>query len=583
MIKRFASYFKPYKTAFFLDLLAAFFVAGIDLLYPMIARELLNHYIKDRLVSAVLIAAGILLVLYVIKLCLNYFMGYYGHVMSAKIQRDMRRDLFAHLETLPIRFFDESKTGVLISRTTGDLQDVSELAHHGPEDLFTSFVLLVGASVIMARMNLFLMLVVFLTLPPIILFTGHCRKRMKSSMRASRVKMGEMSSALENSFSGIRVTKAYHAEEAENQQFGKSNEEYYHARCEVSRHLGIFQAFMAFNADVLYWVILLVGGLFVIFSQTGNGFFSLSYVDLVAFMLYVNVFLQPIRKLVGFVEQYQNGMSGFAHFCELMDVPSEKDTPGATDIRNVRGDLVFSHVSFSYTSGEEVLHDVTLRVKPGQTLALVGQSGGGKTTLCHLVPRFYDVTGGEILLDDRNIRDITLSSLREKVGIVAQDLFLFDATLYDNIAYGRPDATEEEVYAAARMANLEEFILSLPEGYETPVGERGIRLSGGQKQRVSIARAFLRNPPILILDEATSALDNVTERMIQESLNRLSDGRTVILVAHRLSTVRRADQIAVIDDHRVQEVGTHEELLRQNGIYAALYRATQEDMLLPEA
>ncbi len=580
MLKRFAAYFVPYKKMFFLDLAAAFVVAGIDLLYPMITRELLNTYIKESWVNAVLLSAGILLVLYVIKLGLNYFMGYYGHVMSAEMQRDMRRDLFRHLETLPIGFFDESKTGVLISRATGDLQDVSELAHHGPEDVFTSAVLLIGASVIMMQMNMPLTLLILAAMPIIILLMGRSRRRMKKSMKASRVRMGEMSATLENSLTGIRVTKAYHAEESENAHFAEVNENYLSARCDVSRALGGFQASMAFSADMLYWLVLLAGGLFVIFSGGGNGgFFSLNYVDLVAFMLYVNVFLMPVRKLVNFMEQYQNGMSGFAHFCELMDVSPEDARDGDTALSRAEGDIEFRHVSFSYKQGEEVLRDISLSIPKGKTLALVGPSGGGKTTICHLIPRFYEPTAGEILLDGHDIRTLTLESLRLNVGIVAQDLFLFDATVYENIAYGRIDATPEEVYEAARLANLHEFILSLPDGYDTPVGERGVRLSGGQKQRVSIARAFLKNPPILILDEATSALDTVTERMIQESLTRLSEGRTVLVVAHRLSTVRHADEIVVIDENGIAERGTHDELVAMDGIYASLVRVASDERI----
>ena len=579
MIKRFVSYFKPYKKAFFLDLLAAFTVAVIDLLYPLITRELLNTYIKDSLVNAVLLAAAVLLVLYIAKWGLNYYMGYYGHVMSAKMQRDMRRDLFRHLETLPVKFFDESKTGVLISRATGDLQEVSELAHHGPEDIFTSLVLIVGATIVMVQMNLPLTILILITMPIIILLVGRSRRHMKKAMKESRVRMGEMTATLENSLTGIRITKAYHAEESENEHFALSNANYFESRREVSRALGGFQASMAFSADLLYWLILLAGGLLVILGGQSAGFFSLNYVDLVAFMLYVNVFMQPVRKLVTFMEQYQNGMSGFAHFCELMDVTPENLADGEIELRRAEGTIDFENVSFSYQNGEEVLRHITLHIPKGKTLALVGPSGGGKTTLCHLIPRFYEPTEGRILLDGQDIRRLTLGSLRMNVGIVAQEIFLFDATIYDNIVYGRPDATPEEVYEAARLSNLHDFILSLPNGYDTQVGERGVRLSGGQKQRVSIARAFLKNPPVLILDEATSALDTVTERMIQESLSRLSKGRTVLVVAHRLSTVRHADEIIVIDASGIVERGTHDELLQEDGMYASLCRVTEDDRI----
>lgn len=578
MIKRFVSYFKPYKALFWLDLAAAFLVAGIDLVYPLLTKSMLNDYIQNKAVKTVIIIAASLIVLYFIKMGLNYFMGYQGHVMSAKMQRDMRKDLFAHLEELPVSFFDKSKTGVLISRATGDLQDVSELAHHGPEDLFTSIVLLVGSSIIMAMMNWFLTLILVLCLPPMVWFMAKKRTHMKRSMKASRVRMGEMSAALENSFTGIRVSKAYDAKNGEKESFEKVNDNYLEARCDVSRAMGGFMSVMTFSSDFLYWIVLVVGGLFAIYStEMSGGIIHLDYVELVTFMLYVNVFLQPLKKLVGFIEQYQNGMSGFSHFCELMDVEPEKDNENAVDIERAEGKIEFKNVSFSYNEDKEVLANVNLTVEKGKTLALVGPTGGGKTTICHLIPRFYTPDDGEILLDGKNVQDITLSSLRKNVGIVAQDLFLFDATIFENIAYGRAGATIEEVKNAAKLANLEEFILSLPNGYDTEVGERGVRLSGGQKQRIAIARAFLKNPPVLILDEATSALDTVTERMIQESLEKLSEGRTVIVVAHRLSTIRRADEIIVINGQGIAERGSHEELLLKNGIYASLYNATVDE------
>ncbi len=583
MLKRFVSYFKPYKTVLILDLLAAVTVGAIDLVYPLIAREVLNVYIKEHMVTALLMAAGILIACYVLKAFLNYFMGYRGHVMSAAMQKDMRRDLFAHLEKLPVRFFDENKTGVLISRATGDLQDVSELAHHGPEDLLTSVVLIVGSSAIMLSMNWLLSLILILCLPPMVMIVALARKKMRSSMRATRVRMGEMSATLENSLTGIRVSKAYGAEKQENALFGKCNEDYYVARNEVNRSLGSFNATIFFCYDFIYWIILLLGGLFVIFSETTTtAVFRLDYVDLVTFMLYVNAFLQPLRKLASFMEQYQNGMSGFRRFHELMEESPEEDDDGATDLTNVKGEIAFHHVTFAYSDGGDVLSDVSFHVEKGKTLALVGPTGGGKSTICHLIPRFYEIQEGKITVDGKNIRSFTRASLRRNVGIVAQDLFLFDASIYDNIAYGRPDATREEVIEAARLANLSGFIETLPEGIDTLVGERGVRLSGGQKQRVAIARAFLKNPPILILDEATSALDTVTEREISESLAGLSEGRTVIVVAHRLSTVRNADEILVVGEKGIRERGTHGELLALNGEYAALCRAvsrTEEALL----
>ncbi len=572
-LRRFIGYFKPHKTLFILDSLAAVILAGCELFYPNVTRAILSTYIPMQNWQMILLSSLLLIGVYLVKYVLTYFTGYYGHLMGVRMQADMRRDMFSHLEKLPFSYFDDHKTGALMSRLTGDLFDVSELAHHGPEDLLISFILLIGSFILMITMQPILTLIIFCLVPLLTLITLRRRREMTSAFRASKEEMGEINAGLENSISGIRISRAYNAAGAEEARFAADNARFVETRRRAVRVMGSFFASSALTSDILQLVVLIVGGLFVL-ADTGSGF---QYPELVTFILYVNVFLQPIRKLIGFVEQYQNGMSGFSRFCEVMDAEPEEDTPGAAVLDAVRGEICFSDISFSYgDGGKEVLRHISFTLPAGKTLALVGPSGGGKTTICHLIPRFYEPKEGSISIDGRDIRTVTRHSLRAQIGMVAQDLFLFNASIYDNIAYARPDATREEVYAAARAANIHEYIETLPDGYDTVVGERGVKLSGGQKQRVSIARAFLKNPRILILDEATSALDNVTERMIQASLSELSEGRTTVVVAHRLSTVRRADEILFIDHEGIAERGTHQELLALGGRYAALYEATEE-------
>ena len=572
---RFVSYFKPHKTLFLLDLAAAMVLAACELFYPNVTRAILSSYIPGGEWKMILACSALLIAVYLIKYGLTYFTGYWGHVMGVRMQADMRRDMFAHLEKLPFTYFDNNKTGSLMSRLTGDLFDVSELAHHGPEDLLISAILLVGSFILMVGINPWLTLIVFCMVPILVLITLRKRGEMNDAFRQSKIEMGEINAGLENSISGIRVSKAYNAAAGEEQRFAADNARFVESRRRSVKVMGSFMASSALTSDILQLVVLIAGGLFVIFyGGSDTGF---DYPELVTFILYVNVFLQPIRKLISFVEQYQNGMSGFSRFCEVMDAEPEEDADGAKELTDIRGEIAFSDVSFSYGEGEkEVLQHISFTVPAGKTLALVGPSGGGKTTICHLIPRFYEVSAGSITVDGHDVRSLTRRSLREGIGMVAQDLFLFNASIYDNIAYARPCATREEVYAAAQAANIHEYIETMPNGYDTIVGERGVKLSGGQKQRVSIARAFLKNPPILILDEATSALDNVTERMIQESLSALSVGRTTIVVAHRLSTVRRADEILFIDHEGIAERGTHEQLMALGGRYAGLYEATKE-------
>ena len=564
MIKRFAHYFKPHMGLFTADLVCALLLSAINLFYPMITRRMINEYIPQGALKSLVAGALLLLALYAVKLFLNYFLSYWGHIVGVRMQADMRRDVFDHLQRLPVTYFDNNKTGTIMSRIVNDLFDISELAHHGPEDLFISAVLLVGSFILMSRISLALTLIIFAALPFMIIFVAIKRVKMREAFRLTRVAVGEINAGLENSIAGIRVSKAYDNREAEDRGFEEGNRRFVSVRGEAYKQMGQFHAGNTFVGDFLQVAMYLAGGLFCFYGKITVG-------DFAAFLLYIGVFMDPIKRLIGFVEQYQNGMSGFRRFAEIMDCPVEEDDPDAENIENVRGEIEFDDVSFSYENGGEVLSHLSFRVKAGKTLALVGPSGGGKTTICHLIPRFYEVTGGKITLDSRDIRKITRSSLRRNIGIVSQDVFLFDATVYDNICYGCENATEKEVIEAAKKANIHDYIMGLENGYNTEVGERGVKLSGGQKQRISIARVFLKNPPVLILDEATSALDNVTETMIQESLDELCRGRTTIVVAHRLTTVMNADEILVVNEDGIAERGTHRELIEKGGIYADLW------------
>ena len=565
MIRRFAKYYRPHVGMFIADLVCAFALSAINLVYPMITRRMIKEFIPDGAVKLLVIFAAMLLGLYVLKLFLNYFVSYWGHVVGVRMQADMRAEMFDHLQRLPISFFDDNKTGAMMSRLLNDLFEVSELAHHGPEDLFISIVLLVGAFVLMASISFPLTLIIFASVPVMVVFAALKRIKMKKAFAAAREQISVINAGLENSISGIRVSKAYDNRDAENEQFEIGNRRFVSARGEAYKQMGQFHAGSTFIGDFLQVAMYLAGGLFCITKK-------IDVADFAAFLLYISVFMDPIKRLIGFVEQYQDGMSGFARFCEIMDKPVEADDPGATDVADVKGEIEFADVSFSYNENTSVLSHLSFKVGAGRTLALVGPSGGGKTTICHLIPRFYEIDGGAILLDGRDICTITRSSLRRNVGIVSQDVFLFDATVRDNITYGVGEVPDERVIEAAKRANIHDYIMTLEKGYDTPVGERGVKLSGGQKQRISIARVFLKDPPVLILDEATSALDNVTEALIQKSLDELTKGRTTIVVAHRLTTVMGADEILVIDEDGVAERGTHDELLAAGGVYAALWR-----------
>ena len=567
MIKRFVRYYKPHIPLFILDMVCALIVALCNLVYPKIASSIVGDFETGNVQKDVIIFSAIVLaVVYIVKAVCQYIVGYYGHLVGVRMQADMRRDLFMKYERLPFSYFDDHKTGDLLSRLTTDLWDVSELAHHGPENLFLAVLMFIGSFTVLSSINLTLTLIMFAIVPFIILFTILSRRKMSAAMKSSRKQMSEINSTLENSVGGIRETKAYAAEAHEICKFNNTNALFRKYRGEAMKSLGTFDSIMQLLQDLLYLAVVLVGGLFLYKGE-------LSAEDFTAFLLYISMFLNPIQRFVALFQQLQEGMSGFGRFCEIMEAEEETDN-GKIVINDIKGDLVFDNVSFGYSTEEDgkmVISDLTLNIPAGRTLALVGPSGGGKSTLCHLIPRFYEVGEGSILLDGVDTREITLNSLRKNIGIVSQTVFLFDGSVRDNIAYGSDNVTEEEIIDAAKKANIHDYISTLENGYDTHVGERGVKLSGGQRQRIAIARVFLKNPKLLILDEATSALDNATEMQIQSSLEELSRGRTVIVVAHRLSTVKNADEIVVLDKEGVVERGTHDELLARGGEYKKLY------------
>ena len=570
MIKKFARYYRPYWKLFALDMFCALMIAAVDLLFPMVSRWTMQELLPKNAYAVFFTVIGALVAAYLVRAGFQYFVNYWGHVLGAYMEADMRRDLFRHLQKLPFRFYDKNRTGQLMSRVVNDLFEVVELAHHGPEDLFISLVTLVGAFIILLTIQWKLALVVFALVPLIVWFTARRRRKMSAASRQVKEQTAGINADIESSISGVRVAKAFNNETYEYEKFEKGNARYRNAKKGFYRQMGIFQSGMDFLTSIMNVAVIAFGGALIMSSQ-------LDYIDLLTFTLYVGTFLQPIRRLSSFVEQYTVGMAGFGRFQDLLAVePDISDAPGAAPLKDVRGDIRFEDVTFSYDEGVNVLAGVNLSIRAGQTVALVGPSGGGKSTLCHLIPRFYEPTAGRITIDGRDIRGVTLQSLRDSVGIVQQDVMLFAGTILDNIRYGRLDATDEEVMEAARQAEIHEDILAMPDGYQTYVGERGIMLSGGQKQRVSIARIFLKNPPVLILDEATSALDTVTEAHIQAAFDKLAKGRTTLIIAHRLSTVRHADEIAYIDSVGVRETGTHEELMAAEGLYARLYAATAD-------
>ena len=565
MLKRFLAYYRPYKGMLALDMLASLFISVIGMLYPIITNEMLDDFIPNKKVKLIVICGAVLLLLYVIRMLLRYFVQYYGHMIGVKMQAQMRADLFAHLQRLPFSYYDNHETGKIMSRMTNDLMEVSELAHHGPENLLISGVMIIGSFVYLCTISVPLTLIIFTLVPALVAVSLIYRKKMTEAFAESRKTMAVINASLESSISGIRVTKAYTNSTEEKEKFARGNGEFVEARRDAYSAMGKFFSGSSFVTDVFNVFILIAGGIFLY-----NG--KINFADYSTFIISVNLFINPVTTLIGFMEQYQNGVTGFERFLEIIDEKPEEDAPDAVPLTDVKGEITLDNVEFAYGEEKGVLRGVTMHVHAGEKLALVGPSGGGKTTVCHLLPAFYPITSGKILIDGKDITHLTKESLRANIGIVQQDVFLFNGSMRENILYGRLDATEEEVIAAAKSANIHDYIMTLPNGYDTEIGERGVRLSGGQKQRLSIARVFLKDPAILILDEATSALDNTTEIYIQEALDALCKGRTTIVVAHRLSTVKNADKIVVIDGGKIAEEGTHEALMEnENGIYKQLY------------
>lgn len=567
-LKRFISYYGPYKGMFFLDMFCALVLSGIDLLFPSLVQYLMDEVYDKRpgnMITIVLATGAGLLLLYIIRFFCQHYITSWGHIMGARMEADMRRDLFSHLQKLSFSYYDDANTGKLMSRITNDLFDISELAHHGPEDIFISLVKIVGAVIVMMTMDVKLTLILMGLLVFIIFFTGYYNLKMRAVFAQNREKIAVVNAQAQDSLAGIRVVKSFSNETIEMKKFEDGNQQFLHSKENNYFIMGRFFSGNQFLQGILYLSVLVLGGLFLSWGDITTS-------ELVAYILFINVFLSPIDKLVNFTETFQRGMTGFERFVEILDTqPEIVDSEDAEALTHVQGEIEFTNVSFSYNDKAEVLKDINLKINKGQTVALVGPSGGGKTTFCSLIPRFYEVNDGAITIDGKDIRKITLDSLRKSIGMVQQDVYLFSGTVADNILYGKPDATREEVIEAAKLANAHGFIMELENGYDTFVGERGVKLSGGQKQRISIARAFLKNPPILILDEATSALDNESERLVQESLKVLAKGRTTLVIAHRLSTIRNADNIVVLSANGIEEQGTHEELLAKGGAYAALH------------
>ncbi|KGK88680.1 thiamine ABC transporter permease [Desulfosporosinus sp. HMP52] len=575
ILKKFITYYRPYKHLFYADMFCALLVSIIDLAFPQILNYLAkNLFTQDKgvILNAIGFVGISLLLMYVIKYFCQYFIISWGHIMGARMETDMRKDLFSQFQRLSFSYYDKNNTGEMMSKLVVDLFDISELAHHGPENVFISALKIIGSFSILLLINVRMTLILLLVTIIMVFFTIYKNYKMAPSFSDSRIKIAAVNSSLQDSLAGVRVVKSFANENLERQKFQKHNHEFLESKNRIYKLMGSFHAWNSFFEGLLYVVIIVSGGIFI-----ADG--SLKVSDLAIYVLYINLFINPIDVLINYTESFQKGYAGFKRFIEVMEtLPDISDSDTAEPLTDVKGDIIYKNVSFRYNDDSNVLDNVSLGIKAGKTIALVGPSGGGKTTLCSLLPRFYDVTAGSITIDGKDIRDVTLDSLRNAIGIVQQDVYMFDGSIKDNIAYGKAGATEMEIIEAAQNANIHEFILSLEQGYDSYVGERGVRLSGGQKQRLSIARVFLKNPPILILDEATSALDNESERYIQNSLEKLSKNRTTIVIAHRLSTIKNSDEIVVVTDEGIQERGSHKQLIEKAGIYARYYNMQFEGL-----
>ncbi|MDD7308370.1 MAG: ABC transporter ATP-binding protein [Eubacteriales bacterium] len=559
-------YFRPHRGLFVLDLSCALVMALIDLAFPLVARSAMNQLLPARQFDTFFIVMLIVAAAFVIRACMNYIITYWGHMFGVRVEADLRDDLFRHMQSLDFKFFDSNRTGQLMNRMTGDLFEITELSHHGPEDLFVAFITIIGAICIMFTVQWQLALVILIIIPIFLAVVMLCRKNMVTTSRNVKITMSEINGEIESGLSGIRTSKAFANEESDYRKFAQANEKFKTAKCASYSAFGKFNSSLEYFMCIMPVVIMAFGGWLIMKD-------NMNYVDLVTFYLYISTFINPIRKLGNFTEIFMNGYAGLTRFIDLMRLQPEVQEPeNPVKPDTVRGRISIENVCFTYDDKTSVLDNINLEISEGETVAIVGPSGGGKSTLCQLIPRFYDVDAGCVKLDNVDVRSISKEALRKNIGIVQQDVFLFPGTVMDNIRYGRPEATDEEVFEAARKAEIYEDIMNMPDKFDSYVGERGVLLSGGQKQRISIARIFLKNPPVLILDEATSALDTVTETRIQKAFDKLAEGRTTVIIAHRLSTIRGADRIILIDDGRIKEEGTHEQLMAAGGQYAQLYR-----------